>query len=98
MINWANATLSIDFIEDSFDFIIIDTVRVLPSGILDFLACYPNISEKTVVVFHDKTLNHREGICPNRNHATNLLFDVIDAIEIEFDFCDRITIHAFSVE
>jgi predicted O-methyltransferase YrrM len=70
---------SIDYIGDSIDFIVIDTVHTLPGEILDFLACYPSLSENAVVVLHDITLNHRGDVRPNRSYVTKLLFDVIDA-------------------
>jgi predicted O-methyltransferase YrrM len=70
---------SIDYIGDSIDFIIIDTVHVLPGEILDFLAFYPNLSDEALIVLHDITLNHGTDSRPNRSYATKLLFDVVDA-------------------
>jgi predicted O-methyltransferase YrrM len=68
-----------DYIGDSIDFIIIDTVHALPGEVLDFLAFYPNLSKEALVVLHDITSNHRGDPRPNRSYATKLLFDVIDA-------------------
>lgn len=62
--------------DGKIDFLILDTMHVLPGEVLDFIACFPYLTEDAVVVLHDimiSTLlpNYSEGI------ATKLLFDTV---------------------
>ncbi len=66
------------------DFLILDTVHSLPGEILDFLACYPLLQQKCVIVLHDIALNHEfeDGADFAYSYATKVLFDTITADKI----------------
>jgi hypothetical protein len=71
--------LSVKWLKDigkNIDLLVLDTIHYLPGEILDFLAIYPFLSEKAVVVLHDVVLNH---YADTKLFATKLLFDVIKA-------------------
>jgi hypothetical protein len=71
--------ISVKWLNDigkNIDFLVLDTIHYLPGEILDFLAIYPFLSEKAVIVLHDVVLNHFDD---TKLFATKLLFDVIKA-------------------
>ena len=61
----------------SIDFVIIDTVHVLPGEMLDFLAVFPFLTNNATVVLHDTSLNYYSY--NQYAYATKVIFDVIDA-------------------
>jgi predicted O-methyltransferase YrrM len=61
---------------ENIDLLVLDTIHYLPGEILDFLAIYPLLSKRAVVVLHDVVLNH---YADTKLFATKLLFDVIKA-------------------
>lgn len=80
----AYAAERLDAIGDGIDLLILDTVHRLPGEILDFLACYPYMSQGGMVVLHDIVLNHwgnsDSEISMNAHmYATKVLFDVVVA-------------------
>lgn len=75
----------INKIGKDIDFLILDTVHVLPGEILDFLVCLPYLSDGAIVVMHDVGLNHigatdpKDAAAFGTSFATKLLFDVVSA-------------------
>lgn len=67
----------LDEIGKGIDFVIIDTVHVLPGEILDFLAVLPYLTEDAVVVLHDVTLHHENINCSKESFATKILLDTV---------------------
>ena len=65
-------------IGDGIDFLILDTMHVLPGEILDFLAAFPFLTDDATVVLHDLRQNHKEMPAPERI-ATNVLFNSVAA-------------------
>lgn len=59
------------------DFVIIDTVHVLPGEILDFLAVFPYLTEDAVIVLHDVILHHENIKCVKEAYATKILLDTV---------------------
>lgn len=59
------------------DFLILDTMHVMPGEVLDFLAVFPYLAKDAVVVLHDTAFHHiynmQEGI------ATSVLFQTVVA-------------------
>lgn len=45
-------------IGDKINFLILDTMHMLPGELLDFLACLPKLDDGSVVILHDILLNH----------------------------------------
>lgn len=62
----------------NIDFLILDTMHILPGEILDFLACLPYLKNGAVVVVHDIALSHisRDSFDA---FATKILMDVVNA-------------------
>lgn len=56
------------------DFCIIDTAHRLPGEVLDFLICYPYLTEKATVVVHDLVLNYYGS---QWAISSKLLFDTV---------------------
>lgn len=67
----------IDEVGDGIDFLILDTVHMVPGEILDFPVCLPYLKDNAIVVLHDVIL-HATSIYIN-NYATQLLLDCITA-------------------
>ena len=64
----------IENIGSEIDFLILDTMHILPGELLDFLACLPFLSDEAVVVMHDIAMHYGT----NRNaFATQLLLDTV---------------------
>ena len=76
-------------IADDIDFLIIDTMHVLPGELLDFITLLPALKEKTVIVLHDVALPFKE-----ENHLAAIATDVLFASSVgekylnTFDFND----------
>lgn len=68
----------IDNIGNGVDFVILDTVHMLPGEVLDFLTVLPYLSEDAVVCMHDVSFNQRSPQHLN-NHATGALFASVTA-------------------
>lgn len=68
----------IDSVGGEIDFLILDTVHLVPGEILDFLVCLPYLSENATVVLHDVIL-HKFGC--GTEIATQLLLDAVTAIK-----------------
>lgn len=63
-------------IGNGIDFLILDTVHLLPGEVLDFLAIFPFLKENAVVVLHDIALHH---LSDKNCIATNVLFQTVVA-------------------
>lgn len=53
--------ISVEFLEEigkEIDFLILDTMHILPGELLDFLACIPFLKEGAIIVLHDILLQH----------------------------------------
>lgn len=75
----------LDIIGNDIDFLIIDTMHVLPGELLDFLVCLPYLTPDAVVVLHDTALNHAGDTAYEytRNaFATKVLFDTVSGNKI----------------
>ena len=66
----------IDEIGGDIDFVILDTVHMLPGELLDFLAVLPYLTDNAVVVLHDVTLHQ---LREHDNNATDVLFGAVTA-------------------
>ena len=70
--------ISVEFLDKigkEIDFLILDTMHILPGELLDFLACLPYLSKNCVVVLHDVVLHH---IGQEANgYATQVLLDTV---------------------
>ncbi len=65
------------------DFLILDTLHVLPGEILDFLAYYPCLKKGCVVVLHDTAMNHYSD---NKDAiATRILLSSVTALKILYE-------------
>lgn len=67
----------IDDIGDGIDFLILDTVHMVPGELLDFPICLPYLKEDAIVVLHDVIL-HATSVYTN-NYATQLLLNCVTA-------------------
>ena len=67
----------IDEIGGDIDFVILDTMHIMPGEGLDFLAVLPYLKAGAVVVLHDVSLNQFEGF--SNAHATTVLFSSVTA-------------------
>lgn len=67
----------IDKIGSGIDFLILDTMHVLPGEILDFLVTLPYLKRNAVVVIHDTCLQHLSY--NYKAIATNVLFGTVVA-------------------
>ena len=67
-----------DQIGGGIDFLILDTVHILPGEILDFLVAYPYLTNGAVVCLHDIRQNHVANP-DSRRIATNALFNSVAA-------------------
>lgn len=70
----------IDEIGGDIDFLVIDTMHLLPGEILDFLVCLPYLSDNAVVCLHDVILHGIELM--SDAYATQVLLDCITADKI----------------
>ena len=61
------------------DFVIMDTVHVLPGELLDFLAVFPFLKKNAIVVLHDVVLSHENPIDDRYCFATQILFSSVFA-------------------
>ena len=57
------------------DFLILDTMHIMPGENLDFLACLPYMKEGAIVVLHDTALHLRENF--KNAFATSILFQTV---------------------
>lgn len=65
---------------DGIDMLILDTTHYLPGELLDFLICYPYLSQRAVIILDDLTFSH---FGENTNAiATKALYDLIVADKI----------------
>lgn len=70
-------------IDKDIDFLVLDTVHVLPGEILDFLAYYPYLKKECVVVLHDTAMNQYSD---NKDaFATRVLLSSVAAIKILYE-------------
>jgi hypothetical protein len=74
---------SVEFLEKiggGIDFLILDTIHLLPGELLDFLACIPFMSKDAIVVLHDINMHN----CTDRYnfYATKVLIDCVVADKI----------------
>lgn len=67
-----------DKVGKGIDFLILDTVHMLPGEILDFLICLPYLSEDAVVVLHDVAIHHF-AYSDMYSWATQILLDAVVA-------------------
>ncbi len=70
----------IEEIGNGIDFLVLDTVHVLPGELLDFLVALPYLEPTACVVLHDIACNHyfKSPSC----YATQVLFDAVVADKI----------------
>lgn len=61
----------------SIDFLILDTMHVMPGEVLDFIAAFPYLTENAVVVLHDVKYNYVSGYA--NGIATTVLFQSVAA-------------------
>jgi len=85
----------LDEIGDNIDFLILDTVHLIPGEILDFLAVFPYLSEHAIVVLHDTALHHH--LNNSRCIATCTLFSTVTADKFVNDMEYYKNIAAFSI-
>lgn len=72
-----------DDIGKDIDFLVLDTVHVLPGELLDFLAYYPYLKEGCVVVLHDTAMNQYGD---NKDaFATRILFSSVAALKMFYE-------------
>lgn len=79
-----------------FDFVLIDTVHVLPGEFLSFLAILPFVEDNSPIIFHDTRLHYHHMMWKKGNkydlscYATTLLTSVISSNYKEFpsEFCN----------
>ena len=67
----------IDDIGNEIDFVILDTMHIMPGEGLDFLAVLPYLKPEAVVVMHDVSMNQNKQ-SPSA-HATTVLFSAVTA-------------------
>ena len=70
----------IDDIGGEIDFLILDTVHMVPGEILDFPICLPYLKKDAIVVLHDVILHATTRY--TYNYATQLLLDCVTAEKI----------------
>lgn len=63
----------LDEIGGDIDFLILDTIHTLPGELLDFLAAFPGLNGRAVVVLHDILLNHLTEVGDVNSVATRVL-------------------------
>lgn len=68
----------IDEIGNEIDFVILDTIHLLPGEGMDFLAMLPYLKEGTMVVLHDVVL-HQSALNAQNVCATGVLFSAVTA-------------------
>jgi len=69
----------IDELGDDIDFVILDTMHILPGEILDFLTLMPRLTSSAVICLHDISLNQ---LTEPKNIATNVLYSNVVARKI----------------
>lgn len=67
----------LDEIGKGIDFLILDTMHILPGEVLDFLAAFPYLSENAIVVLHDTFYHYRHHTYAG--YATSILFQTVTA-------------------
>jgi predicted O-methyltransferase YrrM len=65
----------IDDIGKNIDFLIIDTLHILPGEVLDFLVSLPYLKDGAIVILHDIFMNHHNHQL--ESYATRLLLSVV---------------------
>lgn len=70
----------LDSIGNGIDFVVLDTMHILPGELLDFLAALPYLAPDACVVLHDIAASHLWG--DSSTYATQLLLDVVTAEKI----------------
>lgn len=70
----------LDSIGNEIDFVVLDTMHILPGELLDFLAVLPYLTPDACVVLHDIAASHLWG--NSSTYATQLLLDVVTAEKI----------------
>lgn len=76
---------AIDEIGDGIDFLFLDAAHHAPGEIIDFLACYPYLSNGAIVVLHDISLMHKYHDFIFGMSANALLFCSISGRRFIFD-------------
>lgn len=76
------AVEQIEQIGKEIDFLVLDTVHLLPGEILDFLAYCPYLKPGSVVVLHDTAMNHYTDYTDA--FATRVLFSTVNALKIQY--------------
>ena len=69
----------IESIGKRIDFLVLDTMHICPGELLDFLVCFPYMTEKCVVVMHDIAMQFGNN---TNAYATQLLLDTVTADKI----------------
>lgn len=64
-------------IGDGIDFLILDTMHKLPGELLDYLAAFPYLSSKAIVVLHNTRFHYISGDA--RGIATSVIFHTVTA-------------------
>lgn len=77
----------LDKIGKDIDFVILDTMHILPGEMLDFLAVLPYLHAGACVVLHDIAASHLWG--DSQTFATQLLLDTVTADKIIIKDTDR---------
>lgn len=77
----------LETIGKNIDFVILDTMHILPGELLDFLAVFPYLNTDACVVLHDIAASHLWG--DRQTFATQLLLDTVTAQKIIIKDTDR---------
>ena len=67
-----------DEIGEEIDFVILDTIHIIPGEILDFLAIFPYLKNNAIIVLHDVAMNQYSTPHP-AYYATSVLFSTVTA-------------------
>lgn len=91
----------IDEIGGGIDFVLLDTVHILPGELLQFLAVYPYLKKGAVVVVHDFSLNFSLGspaAVIKNCYATKVLWCSAGSHNKYFPYTEFINIAAFEID
>lgn len=77
----------LEAIGKNIDFVILDTMHILPGELLDFLAVLPYLTADACVVLHDIAASHLWG--DSQTFATQLLLNTVTAEKIIIKDSDR---------
>ncbi len=69
----------LDEIGGGIDFVILDTVHMLPGEVLDFLAVLPYLADNAFIVLHDVALNQYKAQQYPNLYATSVLLSAVTA-------------------